>query len=106
MSIDHQYLGLMNANPMCDVELMIIDLYKTWHTIFPEVWFTIGCERNGAEVITQRPWSNDCHATAADDDDDTDYGDDDDGARVTTQPTILIHLQRWNLSVPSVPAAV
>ena len=52
MSIDHQYLGLMNANPMCDVELMIIDLYKTWHTIFPEVWFTIGCERNGAEVIT------------------------------------------------------
>ena len=37
---------------------------------------------------------------------DTDYGDDDDGARVTTQPTILIHLQRWNLSVPSVPAAV
>ena len=106
MSIDHQCLGLMNANPMCDVELMIIDLYKTWHTIFPEVWFTIGCERNGAEVITQRPWSNDCHATAAADDDDTDYGDDDDGARVTTQPTILIHLQRWNLSVPSVPAAV
>ena len=95
MSIDHQYLGLMNANPMCDVELMIIDLYKTWHTIFPEVWFTIGCERNGAEVITQRPWSNDCHATAAAADDDTDYGDDDDGARVTTQPTILIHLARF-----------
>ena len=95
MSIDHQCLELMNANPICDVELMIIDLYKTWHTIFPEVWFTIGCERNGAEVITQRPWSNDCHATAAADDDDTDYGDDDDGARVTTQPTILIHLARF-----------
>ena len=96
MSIDHQCLGLMDVNPiMCDVELMIIDLYKTWHTIFPEVWFTIGCERNGAEVITQRPWSNDCHATAADDDD-TDDGDDDDGAKVKTQkPTIIIHLVTW-----------
>ena len=46
-------------------------------------------------MITQRPWSNDCHATAAAADD-TDDGDDDDGAKVKTQkPTIIIHLVTW-----------